>query len=342
MTDAQPSRRVPDHVLAEIRARNPLAEVVGRHAKLERRGRQLRCCCPFHDERRPSCYIYPDHYHCFGCGCHGDVIHFVMAIEQLGFRAAVERLAAGGIAAERPVAQSMLPAEQARGGDDESERFRRYAAAIYLGARPIADTPVDWYLTGRRIDLRCLGYWPGALRFHPDLLHKPSGRRHPAMLAAINGIDGKHLATHRTWLCRRQDGSWTKIDDDDAKMTVGSYAGGTIRLWRGASNKSLKDAGADEWVVIGEGIETCLSIALACRELRVLSAVSLGNLGSVVLPPQIRKLVLAAENDVKPVARERFQAIAERYLDTGYSVRIARSEVGSDFNDTLRAWRRAA
>lgn len=341
MTDAP--RRIPDHMLAEIRARHPLAEIVGRHAKLERRGRQLRCRCPFHDERRPSFYIYPDHYHCFGCGCHGDVIRFVMQTEQLGFVEAVNRLSGPvGFDPQQSVAQSM-PAPQRAGADEEAAaRLRDYAIAIYLDAKPIADTPADRYLVGRGINLRRLGRWPNALRCHADLPHKPSGRRYPAMLAAINGSDGRHLATHRTWLRRRQDGSWGKIDDDDAKMTVGSYAGGTIRLWRGASGRPLKQAQPDEWVVLGEGIETCLSIALACPELRVLSAVSLGNLGGVALPPQARKLILAADNDVKPVARTRFQAIVERYLDAGYTVRVARSPIGSDFNDALRAWRRAA
>ena len=34
-------------------------------------------CCPFHNEKTPSMKLYDDHYHCFGCGAHGDVIDFV-------------------------------------------------------------------------------------------------------------------------------------------------------------------------------------------------------------------------------------------------------------------------
>ena len=37
-------------------------------------------CCPFHDERTPSFKVYEDHYHCFGCGEHGDHIDFVQKI----------------------------------------------------------------------------------------------------------------------------------------------------------------------------------------------------------------------------------------------------------------------
>ena len=33
--------------------------------------------CPFHNDRHPSLYVADDHYHCFACGEHGDVIDFV-------------------------------------------------------------------------------------------------------------------------------------------------------------------------------------------------------------------------------------------------------------------------
>ncbi len=37
-------------------------------------------CCPFHDERTPSFKVYEDHYHCFGCGEHGNHIDFVQKL----------------------------------------------------------------------------------------------------------------------------------------------------------------------------------------------------------------------------------------------------------------------
>jgi DNA polymerase I-like protein with 3'-5' exonuclease and polymerase domains len=40
-------------------------------------------CCPFHDERTPSLHVYADHYHCFGCGAHGDHIDWLMAVKGL-------------------------------------------------------------------------------------------------------------------------------------------------------------------------------------------------------------------------------------------------------------------
>ncbi len=155
------------------------------------------------------------------------------------------------------------------------------------------------------------------------------------MVAAISGPDGTHLATHRTWL-ERVGGGWRKARVDDAKMSFGSFAGGSIRLWRGSSKRSLKDAPPDEPICIGEGIETCLSVAIACPELRVLCAVSMGNLGGVWLPDQVRMVILLAENDDKPAAQAGFQRVVDRWLTRGVEVRLARSPVGKDMNDVLR------
>ncbi len=79
--------------LDELRARTPIAAVVGRKTKLARSGRQFKGCCPFHGERTPSFYVYDDHFHCFGCGAHGDAISFVMQSEGRSFLEAVEGLA---------------------------------------------------------------------------------------------------------------------------------------------------------------------------------------------------------------------------------------------------------
>ncbi|WP_426958230.1 DNA primase [Muricoccus radiodurans] len=85
---------LPANFLDELRARTPLPPLIGRKVKLTRNGRQWKGCCPFHNEKTPSFYVYDDHYHCFGCGQHGDAIGFTMQTEGLPFREAVERLAA--------------------------------------------------------------------------------------------------------------------------------------------------------------------------------------------------------------------------------------------------------
>ncbi|MFC7608846.1 CHC2 zinc finger domain-containing protein [Pseudoroseomonas aestuarii] len=85
---------LPPNFLEELRLRTPLAPLIGRSVKLTRAGRQWRGCCPFHGEKSPSFYVYDDHYHCFGCGAHGDAIAYVMQSQGASFPEAVERLAA--------------------------------------------------------------------------------------------------------------------------------------------------------------------------------------------------------------------------------------------------------
>jgi len=85
--------RLPDGFLDELRARTPLAAVIGRRVKLSRSGRNWKGCCPFHNEKSPSFYVYEDGYHCFGCGAHGDAVGFVMQSQGLQFLEAVEMLA---------------------------------------------------------------------------------------------------------------------------------------------------------------------------------------------------------------------------------------------------------
>ncbi len=81
--------------LDEIRARVPLADVIGKRVKLQRRGREWIGLCPFHNEKTPSFSVVEDKgfFHCFGCGAHGDVIGFVMRTEGLSFPETVEKLA---------------------------------------------------------------------------------------------------------------------------------------------------------------------------------------------------------------------------------------------------------
>ena len=98
---------LPPGFLDELRSRTPLAPLIGRRVRIERSGRQWKACCPFHGEKTPSFHIYDDHYHCFGCGAHGDAITFVMQAEGASFAEAVERLAGeAGLEVPRPSPQA--------------------------------------------------------------------------------------------------------------------------------------------------------------------------------------------------------------------------------------------
>lgn len=97
---------LPPAFLDELRARTPLPGLIGRKTRLLKSGRNWKGCCPFHGEKTPSFYVYDDHFHCFGCGAHGDAITFIMRAEGAAFPEAVERLAAeAGLEVPKPSPQ---------------------------------------------------------------------------------------------------------------------------------------------------------------------------------------------------------------------------------------------
>lgn len=281
----------------------------------------------------------------FATGETGDALDLVAAVNYRGDRREALRwarswLGLGSDAAAAPV-RAAVPASQDenRSADDGAARLRAAALAMWLSAKPsIAGTPVDLYLQGRGIHLARLGRQPRALRFHPSLHNTESQRTWPAMVAAISGADGAHVATHRTWLTTDAAGRWGKAPLAKSKMVLGRMQGGSIRLWRGASGKSLADAPTGDLVVIGEGIETCLSIAQAVPEARVIASISLGNLGGIALPDQIRAVTVAADNDANPQARVGLSRALNMLMERGLEVRVARSPIGSDFNDAMVAF----
>ena len=114
--------------LDELRARVPVSGVVGRRVKLTRAGREMKGCCPFHNEKTPSFYVNDDKgfYHCFGCGAHGDVIRFMTDNMGLPFMEAVKQLAAeAGLEVPAPSPEARAKAEVA---DSLAELTNRAAA----------------------------------------------------------------------------------------------------------------------------------------------------------------------------------------------------------------------
>lgn len=78
-----------------LRQRIDLPEVLSSHLNLQRSGSAYKALCPFHEEKTPSFMIQKgdSHYHCFGCGAHGDAIAFLMTHVKMGFTEAAESLA---------------------------------------------------------------------------------------------------------------------------------------------------------------------------------------------------------------------------------------------------------
>ena len=80
--------------MEEIRNKIDILEVVQRYVKLKKTGRYYTGLCPFHKETKPSFFISPEKqiFKCFGCGNGGDVITFLMKIENLNYSQVLEKL----------------------------------------------------------------------------------------------------------------------------------------------------------------------------------------------------------------------------------------------------------
>lgn len=78
---------LPDSFLQELKFRCNIEDIVSNYVNLKRQGKTLSAICPFHNEKTPSFYVYPESgsFYCFGCGAGGDVITFIRMIENLDY-----------------------------------------------------------------------------------------------------------------------------------------------------------------------------------------------------------------------------------------------------------------
>ena len=82
--------------IEEIKRRLDIVEVVGQYVALKKSGRSFKGLCPFHTEKTPSFYVFPEgqRWHCFGaCNAGGDIFSFLMRAENLTFGEALKQLA---------------------------------------------------------------------------------------------------------------------------------------------------------------------------------------------------------------------------------------------------------
>lgn len=247
-----------------------------------------------------------------------------------------------------------------RAGDEEKkaqekyERNKRMAKAIWLGGKAdLIGTPVDLYMLGRGIGLSDLARVPGSLRYVPSLEYPPLMNEgvienYAAMVALIQNGKGEQIAVHRTFLHQPFPGVWKKAPVKDPKLTLGSYRGGFISLSRGASDLPIGKAPKGDKVILCEGIEDGLTLALVRPAFRVLACISVGNFCSIELPDAIEEVILARDNDPETIvgddgtvrphpARVAVQKAIDRFIDQGRRVRDAASPHGKDFNAALMA-----
>ena len=259
-------------------------------------------------------------------GEHGDLLDLI-------------RIASGAGSLRAALAEARaflsLPPATAAGGFDSYDRMEA-ARRLWQRCRAIDGTHAEAYLHARAIH-RCR--FP-ALRFHPSLLYRDGGgmRRLPALVAAVTGAAGErpgpgehpgHAAitgVHRTWLDPSRP---AKAPVARPRKALGRVHGLAVRF--GGSGPAT--------LLVGEGIETVLSLVTAMPDTVAAAALSAGSLGAFAPPPGVKRLVIARDND--PEGERAAERLARRCARAGVPAHVLVPE-GADFNDDLLALGSAA
>jgi len=139
------------------------------------------------------------------------------------------------------------------------------------------------------------------------------------MVALVTSGDADDpVAIHRTFLCHDGSGKSPVVSP---KMMVGPCRGGAVRF-----------GGTSESILIGEGIETCLSVMQATGR-PTWAALSTSGLRSLDLPAKVHEVVVLADGD--DAGEDAAVYAALRWRRQGRRVRVARPPRGLDFNDML-------
>ena len=197
---------------------------------------------------------------------------------------------------------------------DATEAARR----LWRRCRAIAGSHAERHLRARGL-ARCRF---AALRFHPALRYREgaSVRRFPALVAAVTGDDGAITGVQRTWLDPRAP---AKADVATPRKALGRIHGLAVRFGSPSDDAAL---------VVGEGIETVLSLVTAVPEITAAAALSAGSLGAFAPPAGIARLAIARDNDEDgALAAER---LARRCARLGIAATVI-VPIGNDFNDDL-------
>lgn len=253
-------------------------------------------------------------------------------------------LGLGGMSAEERQRQARAVVAQQReaeaGSADKLAQDRKRAFGLYVRAkaRPFVGSPADVYLKGRGIDVQRLGRMPGCLGYLPPYQSKRDGRwSYGSMLAGFTSADEKIVSIHRTFLTEAGE----KAPIEAVRKMWPAMGGAAIRLWRGDSRMSPGEAaavGLREALVLVEGVEDGLSVALARPDLRIWCAGSLGNLAAITLPECCDEIIVCADNDWgKQQAARQLEKAVLALARQSRPVSVVRSFVGKDMNDALQA-----
>ena len=296
-----------------------LSDVVARFTQLRPSGRSRIGLCPFHQETRPSLVVTDElgAFYCHGCQTHGDVIDFVRTIQRCGFMDAV-RYISGQIPA------TTVPLERERAKKLEKakrELAGAYARCQWKDARAPEGTPAETYIRSRGLTCAI----PPTLRYGVfplwiSLVTGRKGPRLPALIAACQNADGAVIGVQKIFL--QPDGSRAPLPRP--KVSLGAIKGGALRLGPAA-----------EQIIVCEGPEDGLTLHQMLPSIPVWVALGSGNIPAMKLPPEVRRVLVAGDNN--PAGRKAAQDACEAFRSQGrQATAIFPDSDYEDFNDELR------
>jgi len=226
----------------------------------------------------------------------------------------------GYLDGNRPVPQMAEQIAKRRAAED-MDRRRRLADALELWGQTYraSGSIVETYWRSRGIILPI----PATIRLHRMLSHRESVARRPAQVGIVEHVEHGVVGVHLTYLAI--DGSM-KATVHPVKRSLGPVGGGAVRL---------APIRLGEELIIAEGIENVLTV-MQLTGLPGWAALSAVGVRNLVLPSQVEKVLIAADNDENGTGEKAALGAAERWLSEGRQVRIAMPPgPGIDFNDLL-------
>lgn len=121
---------IRQEIIDTILDRTDIVQVIAQHVQLKKSGVRYVGCCPFHQEKTPSFYVFPHTgtFKCFGCGEGGDAIHFIEKAENKTFVEAVRTLAQKA---------NVQIEEQEESVEEKQKRMHR--EALWITNKQVAD-----------------------------------------------------------------------------------------------------------------------------------------------------------------------------------------------------------
>jgi len=155
-------------VINEVKQKTDIVEVISDYVSLQKAGRNFKALCPFHSEKHPSFFVFPEQqtWHCFGaCGTGGDVFSFIMKREGVDFGQALRLLAQrAGITLSSPEIQTSAEDKEKEGLFQINEATAEFYHHLLLNTK--AGELARNYLSHRKVALESVNRFH--LGFSPD------------------------------------------------------------------------------------------------------------------------------------------------------------------------------